>query len=126
MQSLPVLCLGERNRHNACFTKGEASGAPAHVFHPAPLSIRRSAETRQLQRYSFLCGNLTMFNQLTLTCSRPEDSVPCRNAPVFYYVNDNIGYQDTPFLYDDDVSNADQFIHNNRLLEANPAAKRPF
>ncbi|KAH6944529.1 hypothetical protein HPB50_003769 [Hyalomma asiaticum] len=56
----------------------------------------RSAETRQLQRFSFLCGNLTMFNQLTLTCSRPEDSVPCRNAPVFYYVNDNIGYQTHP------------------------------
>uniref|UniRef100_A0A147BDV4 Putative cuticular protein n=1 Tax=Ixodes ricinus TaxID=34613 RepID=A0A147BDV4_IXORI len=75
----------------------------------------RSIETRQLQRFSFLCGNLTMFNQLTLTCTRPEDSVPCRNAPAFFYVNDNIGIQDQPFLYDDDVSNADQFIQTNKI-----------
>ncbi|KAM7282941.1 uncharacterized protein ISCGN_000138 [Ixodes scapularis] len=75
----------------------------------------RSIETRQLQRFSFLCGNLTMFNQLTLTCTRPEDSVPCRNAPAFFYVNDNIGIEDQPFLYDDDVSNADQFIQTNKI-----------
>lgn len=101
-------------------TKSSTMWRPSRA---APV-FRSSSDTQQLQRFSFLCGNMTMFNQLTLTCSRPEDSVPCRNAPVFYYVNDNIGYQDTPFLYDDDVSNADQFIHTNRLQNARP--KRPF
>lgn len=65
-----------------------------------------------------------MFNQLTLTCTRPEDSVPCRNAPTFFYVNDNIGIHDQPFLYDDDVSSADQFIHTNKVEEPQASNKR--
>ncbi|KAL1474869.1 hypothetical protein MTO96_020441 [Rhipicephalus appendiculatus] len=35
----------------------------------------------ELQQYSFFCGNQTVFNQLSLTCAHPEESVPCQNAP---------------------------------------------
>lgn len=57
----------------------------------------------RVDHYSFFCGNQTVFNQLTLTCSHPEEAVPCPNAPDFFYVNDNFGRQDVPFLTDDDL-----------------------
>ncbi|KAM7289943.1 uncharacterized protein LOC121048213 [Ixodes scapularis] len=60
--------------------------------------------TKQQNHWSFFCGNQTVFNQLTLTCAFPEEAVPCSNARDFYYVNDNIGVEDAPFLTDDDVA----------------------
>lgn len=30
--------------------------------------------------WSFMCGNQTVFNQVSLSCSHPEDAVPCENA----------------------------------------------
>ncbi|XP_077536297.1 uncharacterized protein LOC144148657 [Haemaphysalis longicornis] len=71
-----------------------------HICHEVELADG----SKQLNHWSFFCGNQTIFNQLTLTCSYPEESVPCANARDFYYVNDNIGVQDAPFLTDDDVS----------------------
>ncbi|XP_076318731.1 uncharacterized protein LOC143229816 [Tachypleus tridentatus] len=62
-----------------------------------------SLETSQ---YSFFCNNLTVFNQLTLTCGYEYESIPCVNANDFYYVNDNIGIPDAPFLTEDDVERA--------------------
>ncbi|KAH9361165.1 hypothetical protein HPB48_003027 [Haemaphysalis longicornis] len=59
---------------------------------------------------SFLCGNQTVFNQLSLTCAFAEEAVPCNNAPDFFYVNDNIGVETAPFLTDNDVQRAAQLI----------------
>ncbi|KAH8019860.1 hypothetical protein HPB51_022961 [Rhipicephalus microplus] len=60
----------------------------------------------ELQQYSFFCGNQTVFNQLSLTCAHPEESVPCQNAPDFFYINDNIGRLDAPAHTEDDLQRA--------------------
>ncbi|XP_022652942.1 uncharacterized protein LOC111270705 isoform X2 [Varroa jacobsoni] len=70
-----------------------------HVCNPVTLADGK----QQIQHYSFLCGNQTMFNQLSLTCTYEEDSVPCQNAPDFFYVNENIGLEDAHFLSDNDI-----------------------
>lgn len=43
-----------------------------------------------LRQYSFLCGNQTIFNQFSLTCATPEESVPCEYAPEFYDLNKRV------------------------------------
>ncbi|XP_037571013.2 uncharacterized protein LOC119453061 [Dermacentor silvarum] len=60
----------------------------------------------EMQQYSFFCGNQTVFNQLSLTCAHPEESVPCQNAPDFFYINDNIGRIGTPVHTEDDLQRA--------------------
>ena len=35
-------------------------------------------------QYSFLCGNETIFDQATLTCNYPVDSLPCEDAEAMY------------------------------------------
>lgn len=34
--------------------------------------------------WSFICGNATVFDQLTLTCNHFEDALPCAEAPSYY------------------------------------------
>jgi len=58
---------------------------------------------QQIMQYSFICGNNTVFDQLTLTCNHVEDSIPCESSPDFYYLNAGIGNQGVNFLYDEDV-----------------------
>ncbi|XP_076308530.1 U-scoloptoxin(01)-Cw1a-like [Tachypleus tridentatus] len=59
--------------------------------------------TLQAERQSFFCGNQTVFNQLSLTCTFPNDAVPCTEASDFYYLNENIGIKDAPFFTDEDI-----------------------
>ncbi|XP_003747843.1 uncharacterized protein LOC100899344 [Galendromus occidentalis] len=74
-----------------------------HVCNP----IRDSQDNiQEVQHFSFFCGNQTVFDQLTLTCSHPEEAVPCPNAPDFFYVNDKFGVEEAPFLMDTDVERA--------------------
>ncbi|KAM7282938.1 putative cuticular protein [Ixodes scapularis] len=77
-----------------------------HVCNPVTYPDGKS----EVLQYSFFCGNQTVFNQLSLTCAWPEEAVPCKNAPDFFYVNDNIGIPDAPFLTDADVQKAAQLI----------------
>ncbi|KAL1415117.1 hypothetical protein MTO96_006908 [Rhipicephalus appendiculatus] len=60
----------------------------------------------EMQHFSFLCGNQTVFNQLSLTCAYEEDAVPCQNAKDFYYLNANIGDPTAEFLSDNDIQRA--------------------
>ncbi|GFX04437.1 chitin-binding type-2 domain-containing protein [Trichonephila clavipes] len=64
--------------------------------------------TRTQMQYSFLCGNQTVFNQLTFTCTYAEDAVPCVHAQDFYYLNSHIESDDPEihFLDDQDVQRA--------------------
>ncbi|XP_067124228.1 U-scoloptoxin(01)-Er1a-like [Centruroides vittatus] len=82
-----------------------------HICNP----ITHADGTQESEQYSFFCGNLTIFNQLSLTCNYPEDSIPCEKAKDFYYVNDNIGYEEIPFLTEEDVEKAQQVINENRI-----------
>ena len=34
--------------------------------------------------WSFICGNGTIFDQQTLVCNYPQDSLPCDQAEAFY------------------------------------------
>ncbi|XP_035224906.1 uncharacterized protein LOC118197503 [Stegodyphus dumicola] len=71
---------------------------------------------RGTQQWSFLCGNQTLFNQLTLTCASPEDAIPCPEAPSFYYVNDKLNAGDPTlyFLNDDDIQRAAPLLRRAR------------
>ncbi|XP_064487306.1 U-scoloptoxin(01)-Cw1a-like [Ornithodoros turicata] len=64
----------------------------------------------EIKQYSFFCGNQTIFNQLSLTCAFPEESVPCANAQDFFYINDNIGRENTPLHTEDDLARAAPLI----------------
>ncbi|XP_064485480.1 uncharacterized protein LOC135397873 [Ornithodoros turicata] len=92
------------------------------LFHVCNVVTHPDGNT-EVQQYSFLCGNQTVFNQLTLTCAFPEEAVPCANAPDFFYVNDKIGIPDAPFLTDDDVLKAAPLIPGYKAAasEAKPA-----
>ncbi|XP_076369489.1 uncharacterized protein LOC143256287 [Tachypleus tridentatus] len=59
-----------------------------------------------VRHWSFFCGNQTIFNQMSFTCAFPEEAVPCRYAPDFYYLNNNIGVENAPFLTDEDIARA--------------------
>lgn len=87
------------------------------IFHVCNVVTYPDGKT-EVQQFSFFCGNQTMFNQLTLTCAFPEDAVPCQNAPDFFYVNDNIGIPDAPFLTDADVEKASALIAGARKSKA--------
>ncbi|XP_054721125.1 uncharacterized protein LOC129230730 [Uloborus diversus] len=73
------------------------------------------------RQWSFACGNQTVFNQLTMTCSYPEEAIPCDRAPDFFYLNGNVqqGDPEVPFLQDQDVQNAAAFIpgYNNLAVD---------
>ncbi|KAL3170034.1 hypothetical protein MRX96_015106 [Rhipicephalus microplus] len=77
------------------------------------------APGHEMQHFSFLCGNQTMFNQFSLTCAYEEDSVPCQNAKDFYYLNANIGDPTAEFLSDNDIQRAVPLVPTFR---ANAAA----
>lgn len=83
-----------------------------HVCHTNP----NEDGSQSTQQWSFLCGNQTLFNQLTLTCADPEDSVPCPDAPSFYNINDRINAGDPKlyFLNDDDIQRAEPLLYRNR------------
>lgn len=83
------------------------------IFHVCNTVVQEDG-SGSTQQYSFLCGNQTMFNQLTFTCSLPEDSVPCSEAPTFFYLNDNLRLGDpkVAFLDDQDIQRAAPLIQS--------------
>ncbi|XP_053207425.1 U-scoloptoxin(01)-Er1a-like [Panonychus citri] len=85
------------------------------LFHicDASTNPRGVAEIRQ---YTFACGNQTIFNQLTLTCSTPEESIPCEIAPQFYAINSKLGLEKTPLHTEEDLTNAAQYIPSRAKL----------
>ncbi|OQR69049.1 cuticular protein-like [Tropilaelaps mercedesae] len=94
---------------NSSFTCGDRFGYFADVdlncriFHVCNPGHGPSGEF-MIRQYSFACANHTIFDQLTLTCSFPEDSIPCKLAADFVYVNDQIGQSDAVFLTSDDMN----------------------
>ncbi|XP_037284456.2 uncharacterized protein LOC119177159 [Rhipicephalus microplus] len=98
------------------------------IFHVCNVVPKEDGST-EVQQYSFLCGNQTVFNQLSLTCAFAEEAVPCQNAPDFFYVNDNIGNPTAPFLTEADVQKAAPLIPGfgeGGGAGAPPPGRRPF
>ena len=84
------------------------------VFHICDVSINPEGE-REVRQYSFACGNKTIFNQLTLTCALPDESIPCSAAPQFYRMNEKLGVENIPFHTEDDLLEAAKYIPANNL-----------
>ncbi|XP_054158803.1 U-scoloptoxin(01)-Cw1a-like [Oppia nitens] len=57
-----------------------------------------------MNHWTFLCGNQTIFNQLTQTCAFEEESVPCSMAPQFFNLNQRLGDPKVQFLDDNDIA----------------------
>lgn len=79
------------------------------LFHVCNVVTKDDGST-EVGQWTFLCGNQTVFNQLSLTCSFPEESIPCQSAPDFFYINDNLGRVDAPLHSEDDLQRAAPLI----------------
>ncbi|XP_067124225.1 U-scoloptoxin(01)-Er1a-like [Centruroides vittatus] len=77
------------------------------VFHVCN-QVEHKDGSKETFHYSFICGNQTIFSQLTMTCATPEEATPCQSAPEFYRLNQKIGLTDTPILEDADVEKHNQ------------------
>ncbi|OQR77541.1 hypothetical protein BIW11_00425, partial [Tropilaelaps mercedesae] len=63
----------------------------------------------QVQHYTFFCSNETVFDQLSLSCAFPEDSIPCEASGEFYYLNDNFG-SEGPSITDADLAKVQSLV----------------
>lgn len=71
--------------------------------------VNKPDGSSEMQQFSFLCGNQTVFNQLSFTCAFPEEAIPCQSSADFFYLNSYIGVENAPFLSDDDIRRADSY-----------------
>lgn len=78
------------------------------IFHKCHITERADGSGADLRQYSFVCGNQTIFNQFSQTCATREESIPCADAPEFYYLNDRVreGRADVHLHTDADVEKA--------------------
>ncbi|GFU29278.1 chitin-binding type-2 domain-containing protein [Nephila pilipes] len=76
------------------------------IFHICQTASHADGTSEMLQ-WSFFCGNQTVFNQFSFTCSSPEDAVPCGSSGDFFYLNANLGAgPNVPFHNEQDVARA--------------------
>merc|ERR1719312_2258801 len=54
------------------------------VFHICNPVYNNDGELDRMDKYSFVCGEGTVFDQQTLTCNYPEDAFPCEESPSLY------------------------------------------
>ncbi|XP_076323367.1 uncharacterized protein LOC143232155 [Tachypleus tridentatus] len=75
------------------------------VFHICHTNLKSDGTSETLQ-WSFACGNQTVFNQRTLTCTFPEDAVLCAESNNYFFLNDRLFSDDPeiPFLTAEDIS----------------------
>ncbi|XP_022188529.1 uncharacterized protein LOC111047161 [Nilaparvata lugens] len=64
------------------------------LFHVC-LPVQYVDGSQETFKWSFICPQETVFNQETFTCARPEDSVACKDSPLFYMLNDRFGQIDS-------------------------------
>lgn len=79
------------------------------IFHVCQ-TFKMSDGSLYNNHWSFMCGNQTIFNQVSLSCSHPEDSVPCENAKDFYHVNDYFGDVTAPSVKEADLNQAQEMV----------------
>ncbi|GFS42308.1 chitin-binding type-2 domain-containing protein [Nephila pilipes] len=112
----------------SCFNDGYYADVDnnCQIFHVCH-SIDKDDGSRDTQQWSFVCGNQTLFNQLTLTCADPENAIPCPDAPSFYSINDRINAGDPKlyFLTDDDIQRAEPLLYRNREGDYQPNRAGP-
>ena len=69
---------------------------------------RKPTGHQVIRQYSFVCGNNTLFNQLTMTCDDPQESLPCEDAPRYYNMNRKVGEPNTLFHTGNDYIEEDE------------------
>ncbi|XP_076323365.1 uncharacterized protein LOC143232154 isoform X2 [Tachypleus tridentatus] len=105
------LLIGKVNPTFTC--PGNGYYADVHnlckLFHVCNI-VELADGKKDTQQFTFSCGNQTVFNQLTFTCSNLEEAVSCKDSPNFYYLNQIIGQPEQPFLIDDDIQRAQYYL----------------
>lgn len=76
------------------------------IFHVCVPEMGKS----ELQQYSFACGNMTVFNQFSMTCSDPAETIPCKDSKEFWYLNERIGKEKELLHTDADVEKLATFF----------------
>jgi hypothetical protein len=84
------------------------------VFHVCHAQTDPEGKTT-MNHWSFLCGNQTVFNQLTLTCAWEEEAIPCQSAPQFFGLNARIGQPNVLFLEDNDIAQGYALYSGSRI-----------
>ena len=54
-------------------------------------------------KHTFSCVNGTVFNQMSFTCTRHQDSIPCDSSPNYFYLNKRNGDPKAFFLTEEDI-----------------------
>ena len=77
-------------------------------------------KSQNQEQYTFACGNQTVFNQFSLTCSHEDEAVPCNQSPDFYYLNELLYAGPEAVLHtDQDVERA--ALYGTRLSSSSNA-----
>ncbi|GBL87668.1 hypothetical protein AVEN_81300-1 [Araneus ventricosus] len=97
------------------------------IFHICHTAFHADG-TSEMQHWSFLCGNQTVFNQFSFTCANFEDSIPCSNSDSFFYLNANLNVgPDVPLHNDQDAENAASLMPGRSVQPGlSPAGGSPF
>ena len=62
----------------------EYSANPPQIFHIClPIQDNEGLVT-STAKYSFFCGNGTVFDQQSLVCNFPDDAFPCEESPSLF------------------------------------------
>jgi len=89
------------------------------LFHICITHTFPKGDTNQ-EQYTFACGNQTVFNQFSLTCSHEDEAVPCNQSPDFYYLNELLYAGPEAVLHtDQDVERA--ALYGTRLSSSSNA-----
>jgi hypothetical protein len=54
------------------------------IFHICLPIEDNEGQVIEYAKWSFFCGNQTVFDQQTLTCNHPENALPCEESPSLY------------------------------------------
>ncbi|RWS31619.1 cuticular protein-like protein [Leptotrombidium deliense] len=71
-----------------------------HVCNPVTLADGNT----EMQQFSFMCGNQTVFNQFSMTCADEKEAIPCEMSRDFFYLNDRFGQEKEFFHTDADLT----------------------
>ncbi|XP_074597547.1 uncharacterized protein LOC141852438 [Brevipalpus obovatus] len=93
------------------------------IFHICDVQLNSQGVT-EVRQYSFACGNQTIFNQLTMTCASPEESIPCELAPNFYPLNQRIGQDRVLFHTEEEAAYGAQFYPSRAARAVRLQAKK--
>ncbi|XP_003747791.1 uncharacterized protein LOC100903811 [Galendromus occidentalis] len=91
------------------FADAEMDCKVFHVCNP----VAHPNGLQEVQQFSFLCGNQTIFDQLSLSCAYPEDAIPCQTARTFFYLNGRLGQATVDIHNEADIASAAPYVRRS-------------